>query len=300
VDLAERIVEFVAHASMEVTSHDRSTRQELIGRLAEGTTVYVAHTPNSTVADVADVACEVENEGFSACPHIVARRIRNDGELESMLARMQKCGIQRALLVAGDQNPPLGTFASSLDLLATGSLAAHGFSMLGVAGYPEGHQRITDVVLWAALQEKQRHADRSEAQLHVVTQFSFDAAAIVGWVRQLDGHNIRLPVHVGIMGPATIGTLIRYARLCGIGKSLRALTNRVAEPGVLRGLTTTAEEMLVHIAREWQREQAGRIVQPHFFSFGGVARTARWLQALRKGDFDVDSRAGRLAVHPAE
>jgi methylenetetrahydrofolate reductase (NADPH) len=300
VDLAERIVEFVAHASMEVTSHDHETRQELIGRLAEGTTVYVAHTPNTTVADVADVACEVESEGFRACPHIVARRIRNERELENALARMQKCGIQRALLVAGDQTPPLGTFASSLDLLETGSLAAHGFCMLGVAGYPEGHQHIADAVLWDTLVEKQRYADRSEANLHIVTQFSFDAAAIVGWVRRLDGHGIRLPVHVGIMGPATIGTLMRYARLCGIRKSLRALTNKLAEPGLLRGLTTSAEEMLVHIVRERQGEHAGRIVQPHFFSFGGVARTARWLQALRDGDFEIDLRVSRLAVHPTE
>jgi methylenetetrahydrofolate reductase (NADPH) len=299
VDLAERIVEFVGGASMEVTSHDRETRQELIGRLAEGTTVYVAHTPNSTVADVADVACEVESEGFRACPHIVARRIRNERELENALARMQKSGIKRALLVAGDQTPPLGTFASSLDLLESGLLAEHGFCMLGVAGYPEGHQHIADAVLRDALAEKQRYADRSGADLYVVTQFSFDAAAIVDWVRQLDGHGIRLPVHAGIMGPATIGTLIRYARLCGIGKSLRALTNRVAEPGLLRGLTTSAEEILVHIVREGQGEHAGRIVQPHFFSFGGVARTARWLQALRNGDFDVDPRAGRLAVHTA-
>jgi methylenetetrahydrofolate reductase (NADPH) len=297
VDLKDRIVGFVGSASMEVTSHDHETRQELIGHLAEGTTVYVAHTPNSTVADVADVACEVEGEGFRACPHIVARRIPDERALVRALARMQRNGITRALLVAGDQTPPIGAFHSSLDLLATGALAAHGFESLGVAGYPEGHQRIVDSALWEALKEKQRYADRTGAKLHVVTQFGFDAAAIIAWVSQLEGQGVRLPVHVGIMGPATIGTLIRYARLCGIGASLRALTARITEPNLLRGLTTSAEEMLVRIVLARQGELVARIVQPHFFSFGGVARTARWLQALRHGAFDVDLRAGRLAVH---
>jgi methylenetetrahydrofolate reductase (NADPH) len=282
---------------MEVTSHDRETRRELIGRLAEGTTVYIAHTPNSTIGDVADVACEVESEGFRACPHIVARRIPDEHALTGALARMQQSGITHALLVAGDQTPPVGPFASSLGVLATGVLAAHGFTSLGVAGYPEGHLRIDDAVLWDSLEEKQRYAGRTGANLHVVTQFGFDASAIVDWVRQLDGRSIRLPVHVGIMGPATVGTLIRYARLCGIGESLRALTTRLAEPGLLRRLTTSADEMLVRIVRARVNGLEGRIVQPHFFSFGGVARTARWLQALRNGAFDVDSRAGRLAVH---
>ncbi len=282
---------------MEVTSHDRETRRELIGRLAEGTTVYVAHTPNSTVADVADVACEVEDEGFRARPHIVARRIPDQRALTGALAQMQRHGITRALLVAGDQTPPIGPFQSSLDLLANGALAAHGFTSLGVAGYPEGHQHIGEAVLWESLREKQRYAERTGANLHVVTQFGFDATAIGSWVRQLDARGVKLPVHVGIMGPATIGTLIRYARLCGIGESLRALTASRAQAGLLRGLTTSAEEMLLDVVRQHQDGLEARIVQPHFFSFGGVMRTARWLQALRHGAFDVDPQAGRLVVH---
>lgn len=296
MDLRRRIVEFAGAASLEVTSHDRESRQQLIGLLAAGSTVYVAHTPNSTIGDVAEAACEVEGDGFRACPHVVARRVPDQRALTDALARMQRRGVTRALLVAGDQQPPAGAFASSLDVLATGALEAHGFTSLGFAGHPEGNPRIDEAALWSSLADKQRHGERTGAKLHIVSQFSFDAEAIVAWLRRLDNEGITLPVHVGIMGPATIGTLIRYARLCGIGESLRALTSRMGEPSLLRGLAASAEEMLVHIVRAREEGLAARIVQPHFFAFGGVVKTARWLQAIRDGDFELDAAGNTLTV----
>lgn len=296
MDLRQRIIEFAGPASMEVTSHDREARRALIGQLAAGTSIYIAHTPNSTVADVADAACEVEKDGFNACPHLVARRIPDEKSLTDALARLQAGGIRRALLVAGDQRPPAGVFESTLDLLATGALEAHGITTLGVAGHPEGHQRVEDAVLWRSLQEKQRYAERSGASLYIVTQFSFDADAVTGWVRHLDNEGIRLPVHVGIMGPATLATLIRYAKVCGVGASLQALLTNANTLKLMRNLKSSAEEMLLAVAGAREGKLAARLVQPHFFAFGGVLQTARWLQAIRDGAFELDADGDTLTV----
>ncbi len=97
-------------------------RRRSSGRLPAGTTLYVAHTPNTTLADVAEVACAAERAGFRGCPHLVARRIASRAELDAALARLKAGGVSRALLVAGDQSPPAGEFASTLEILESGAL----------------------------------------------------------------------------------------------------------------------------------------------------------------------------------
>lgn len=295
-DLKERIVAFVRLASLEMTPHERGIGPALAGRLPPGTAVYVTHTPNASVGDVAAAACEIESRGFRACPHIVARRIPNERSLSAALATMKESGIARALLVAGDLSSPVGNFASTLDVLATGALERAGFTTLGVAGHPEGHKRIGSMSLWASLREKQAYAEATGVRMHIVSQFGFDPLAIGTWVRQLDQHGITLPVHVGIAGPASLRTLIRFAMLCGIGASLNSLMASLSALTHVRQLVTTVDEMICQLARAWEGGFARRVVQPHFFSFGGVAATADWLQAVAGGDFRLDSNASRIIV----
>lgn len=296
-DLMNRIARFAATGSIEVTTHETNAREALVGWVPAGSAVYVTHTPNATLADVAAVACDVESWGFQAWPHIVARRIQSEGSLTRALEQMRNAGIARALLVAGDRSTPAGDFASTMDVLATGALAAAGFRSLAVAGYPEGHKRIGSSVLWTALREKQGYAEATGTRLHIVSQFGFDPGAIQSWDRQLAEHGIALPVHVGIAGPASLRTLIRFAMLCGIGASLNAIMMNLSALSSVRHLATSAEEMLLQVVRARRGALAARIVQPHFFSFGGIAHTARWLHAIRNGAFDIDPNGETLAVH---
>jgi methylenetetrahydrofolate reductase (NADPH) len=57
--------------------------------------------------------------------------------------------------------------------------------------------------------------------MHLVTQFGFDASAICRRGRELRQQGIRLPVHVGMAGPAPLTKLVKYAMACGVGASLR-------------------------------------------------------------------------------
>ena len=47
-DLRPRIVDFVRHASTEITPHDEKIVGDIARNLPPGTTVYVAHTPQAT------------------------------------------------------------------------------------------------------------------------------------------------------------------------------------------------------------------------------------------------------------
>lgn len=295
-DLKQRVIDFAGRGSIEVTPRDLAILPALAAKLPATTTIYVTHVPGTTVADVIDTACAIEEQGFNACPHIVARRIESERALLSALDRMRDRGIARAMLVAGDLSAPAATYSSTLDILESGALINAGVTTIGVAGHPEGHKRIGSTLLWEALKRKQEYGELTGARVHVVSQFGFSPEAICDWERQLTDHGISLPVHVGIAGPASLRVLIRFAMVCGIGASLNALMTNLSALSTVRHLVTSADEMLASIVRARTGALAKRFVQPHFFSFGGAQQTANWLAAIRNGAFDIDPDTGTLRV----
>jgi methylenetetrahydrofolate reductase (NADPH) len=294
--LKERIAAFAARASIEITAADGGLPAALAGRLPPETTLYVAHTPNAKLADVAEVACAAELAGFRGCPHIVARRIASRAELEASLARLKSGGVSRALLVAGDQTPPAGDYPGTLEILESGALAAAGITSIGVAGHPEGNPSIPADAIWDALARKQAYAVKTGARVHIVSQFGFDPAALAAWDRELTARGIALPVHAGVAGPASLKSLAKFAMMCGIGASLGALLSNPAALGGLRALVKTVDEIFPALVRLLDGPPGRRIVRPHFFAFGGVMKTVEWLEAVRAGRFEIDAGAGALVV----
>jgi methylenetetrahydrofolate reductase (NADPH) len=286
--LRERITGFAGLASLEITSADGALPAVLAGRLPAGTTLYVAHTPNATLAQVAEVACAAQAAGFQGCPHLVARRIASRAELGAALARLRDGGVTRALLVAGDLTPPAGEFSSTLEVLDSGALDAAGLAAIGVAGHPEGNPHIPPAAAWDALARKQAWGARTGVAVHVATQFGFDTDALATFDRELAARRIALPVHVGVAGPASLKSLAKFAAMCGIGASLGALLTNPGALGALKSLVKTVDETFPAIVRLREGPLAKRLVQPHFFAFGGVMKTVEWLEAVRAGRFELD------------
>lgn len=285
--LKEQIAAFAARASVEITAADGALPAALAGRLPPETTLYVAHTPNAKLADVAEAACAAERAGFRGCPHLVARRIASRAELEASLARLKRGGVSRALLVAGDQTPPAGEYASTLDVLDSGALDHAGLTTIGVAGHPEGNPNIPPDVAWDALVRKQAWGARTGVNVHVATQFGFDPAALAAFDAGLAARGVTLPVHVGIAGPASLKSLAKFAVMCGIGASLAAILSNPLALGSLKTLVRTVDEVFPAVVRLREGALEKRLEQPHFFAFGGVMKTVEWLEAVRAGRFDL-------------
>ena len=285
---AARIAEFASRASVEITSNDRELPPGLVGRLPARTPLYVAHTPNATLAQVAEVACVAQAAGFEGCPHLVARRIASRAEIDAALVRLREGGVTRALLVAGDLSPPAGAYASTLDILESGVLDGAGLTTIGVAGHPEGNPNIPQEVAWDALVRKQAWSRKTGTKMYVATQFGFDTAALATFDAGLTERGITLPVHVGVAGPASLKSLAKFAAMCGIGASLGALLTNPGALGALKSLVKTVDEILPAIVRLREGPLARRLVQPHFFAFGGVMKTVEWLEAVRTGRFAID------------
>jgi methylenetetrahydrofolate reductase (NADPH) len=293
-DVRQRIIEFAGQASLEITPHDRSMPELLVGRVPPATTLYVTHTPNTTLPQVMELAGAVVRAGFRACPHIAARRLHDRAELEHGLEILKNCGITRALLIAGDLDTPAGPYSGTQEILDSGLLETAGIATVGVAGHPEGHPRVTEDALWQALERKQAFGQRTGVAVYVVTQFGFNAAALADWDRELSARGILLPVHAGIAGPASLKSLARFAILCGIGASLRALLTSPAAFATLKSLVKTVDEIFPAVVRLREGALEKRLEQPHFFAFGGVMKTVEWLEAVRAGRFDLAD--GAIAI----
>ena len=296
-ELKRALVAFVRDASTEISTHDERHVETLARRLPAGMAVYVAHTPKSTVEDVVRIAIKVQTAGLTASPHLVARRLPSERALRSALSRLREHGIEQALLVAGDLEPPLGPFKSTLEVIATGALEGTGLKRIGVAGHPEGHPAADSAELLAALRAKQEYAARSGITMHIVTQFGFNPAAVCAWDRMLTQEGITLPVHVGVAGPTPLSKLLKFAVQCGIGTSMSSLAKNMGAVASLTGLATSSDEMLLGLVRECARYDGSRLAQPHVYSFGGALAPADWLRSVMEGAFHLTADGRKFAVH---
>ncbi len=62
----------------------------------------------------------------------------------------------------------------------------------------------------------------------IVTQFGFDAEAVVNWESNLRQDGIELPIHVGMAGQAPLRQLLGCAMRCGVTASMRMLVGKAS------------------------------------------------------------------------
>ncbi|MGB6306159.1 MAG: hypothetical protein WBF89_00100 [Steroidobacteraceae bacterium] len=293
-DLKGRIVSFMLGASTEITPSEEGRLSELARVLPRDSAVYVAHTPHATFAQVIHSALAVRHAGFRATPHIAVRRVADSRTLRAGLAELRAAGVEDILLIAGDAQRPMGEFSGTLDVLESRIVEESGIVRMGIAGHPEGHNAVATPLLWRALEAKQAFAARTGVRAHIVTQFGLDGGAFRAWERELTRRKILLPVRIGIAGPAPMAKLVHFAIQCGIGASMRVLMRSVGAAAHAAALATTPDQHLLGVLRT---PVSAQIVAPHFFAFGGALETARWMQKIAAGAFDIDTAAGHFKLH---
>src|SRR4029078_1263089 len=130
---------------------------------------------------------------------------------------------------------------------------------MGLPGYPEGHPRIPAAVIERAFAEKLMLAAKHGLGTYVVTQFSFAPARVVDYCARMARHAPGIPIYVGMAGPTSPVTLLRYAQRCGVSASLRALRSQGMD--AVRLVThTDPEQQLSALASFCAGRAAGDVV----------------------------------------
>jgi methylenetetrahydrofolate reductase (NADPH) len=288
------VMALVAGASLEMSPRERDAVVPAAQFLAPGTEVFVSSPPAVSHHDIVSAAVALRRHGFEPVPHVAARSLIGFTQLNDLLARVAgEAGVRRALVVGGDLDQPSGPFHAALDVLSLGLFEKHGFRSVGLAAYPEGHPRIADEDLGRALAAKLALLRQAGIEAQMVTQFVFEAAPLLGWLRASGGRGASVPVRIGLAGPASIATLARYAVRCGIGHSIGALVHH--RTSIARLVTESGPESVVRelAAADWRGLGVNGI---HLFSFGGLVRTARWMRAVTAGRFIIERSGAGFVV----
>lgn len=273
---------FAASFSIETTRPGEAEIAAMTEALPSGTTVYLSAVPGTGPAELVTAAARVRKAGLEPVAHIAARRLAGAGQLNDLLKALRTEADVRQLLVIGGDVESSGPFPDALAVIQKGALLELGFEEIGIAAYPEGHSRIAPGRLEAALDEKIASATAQGLRVHIVSQFSFAPEQVLIWLRQLRGSGIRVPIKVGMAGPTSVPALLRYAKRCGVAASLRGLVSGVGA-GLVGQITTGSVgpgRMIEALAAAC--DQGGHLgdIAPHYFSFGGVADTARYARDM--------------------
>lgn len=276
-EIAAVAAEMVACGSLEMGADTPQDARRIAELLPAGTPVYVNHLPRHNLEHTLKALVALREANLEPVPHVAARRISSREEARGFLEKAARlAGVARILLIGGDVPQPLGPYPEGAALLREGFLADCGISQVALPGYPEGHPRIPTAILTAALEEKLALAKSQGLGASIVTQFSFAPNRIAEYCADLARRAPDVPVYVGLAGPTSPVSLLRFAQRCGVSASLRALQ---AEGMRAVRLFTHVDptEQLMALARHSHTGSVRNVVGVHLYSFGGVARTAQWM-----------------------
>ena len=279
--IADPLSAFLRNLSIEITGKQIEKLPALAANLAQGTRVFIALIDPADVAVQLSAARQLKDAGFVAVPHIPARFVRDLNDLKSRIGALaQDAGVTEMLVLGGGAPQPVGAYDAAIQILETGVFEANGITRIGIAGHPEGNPDITKVhgeaSLLAALKLKQAWLTSTGIPGFIATQFLFEAAPVANWARTLRDAGIDLPVHVGIPGPATIKTLVKYAAMCGVGNSARFIRKQAMNVTRLLSVNTP-DEFMEGLANLHVGQPHLGIAGPHMYPFGGFDKLFGWL-----------------------
>jgi len=281
------ITAFMRGGSLEATRPDTQDVAALKTALPAGTQVYLSAVPTRPQEDVVEQAARVRAAGLEPVPHLAVRNFASADALGRFLDRLAgEAGVRRLLVIAGDRAEPAGPFHGALEAIDSGLIARHGIAAIGISGYPDGHPRIADHELDRLLAAKLEAAAQTGLKVDIVTQFYLEAAPILAWLKRLRAHGIDHPVRIGLAGPTSLTTLMRYARRCGVRASTQGLARNA---GLIKHLLgAAAPDDILRALIDANRDGELGDIAPHLFSFGGIAATARWMAAAAAARIRLD------------
>jgi methylenetetrahydrofolate reductase (NADPH) len=201
---------------------------EQMGHLPDGAAIAITTSPTLGLEATIDWTEDAAAAGYEIIPHVAARYVRDRDHLDEVAGRLEAAGVTDLFVPGGDREEPAGEFESAHDLLTALADRGHEFEEVGITGYPEGHEFLSDATLAEAMSKKAPHAT------YIVTQLCYDPAAVVEWLETVRGRGVELPVEVGIPGVLKYQRLLGISQKVGVGDSVRFLRKTSGLLGFVR------------------------------------------------------------------
>ena len=196
----------------------KSTEAAVQEWVPAGMTVTVTASPVKGLDATIDLTERLAARGYRVVPHLAARSVADDANLERIVTRLTACGVDDVFVPGGDAPHPAGPFDSALPLLERLEEMGRPFSRIGITGYPESHPKIHDDITIQAMWDKRRYAS------YIVSNVCFDAARLGRWIGRIRARGVTLPLYVGLASPAERTRLLKMAAVAGASESARFIT----------------------------------------------------------------------------
>src|SRR4051812_43097208 len=262
--------------SLEMTGKDVPGLEAARHAIPAGTKINVTFLGNEDLEMRVEAAKAVRDMGFVPVPHISARRLTSQDQLEEFLGRLQEVGAtDHVFSVGGDPAEPEGPYPDSLSVIQTGLLQKYGVREVSIAGYPEGHPDIKTDVLWRHLEDKSAALKEQGLDAVILTQFAFDTDPVMAWIRDVRARGIQTQIRIGTPGPAGVKRLLGFARRFGIGANAMIVKKYGFSLTNLMG-TAGPDRFVSDLSALLADEPAAGDVRLHFYTFGGLLATSEW------------------------
>jgi methylenetetrahydrofolate reductase (NADPH) len=279
----------IVNCSIETTPNVYTKYGKFSDLVNKESNIYVTYLPDEDMNKVIDTAKKLTLEGYNVIPHLPARTIVNNAELEKYIKSLsEESGCSKILVIGGGGNQK-GNITSSIEILETDLLSKYNFEEVGLAGHPEGNPDVKQLDLDNAIIQKNQFSKKADFKMYLATQFFFEAKSLEEWELHLETLNNKLEIHAGIPGPATLKTLLSYATSCGIGNSIRFLSKQALN--ITKLATTRSPDKLIYDLACYQIENPDtKLKKIHFYAFGGIKKTSDWLKTVNKPDLSYNGQ----------
>jgi methylenetetrahydrofolate reductase (NADPH) len=245
-----------------------------ITHLPADATVAITTSPQLGIDRTVDRTEDAVELGYDVSPHIAARYVEDDDHLDEIAGRLEAAGVTDIFVPGGDREEPAGKFESAHDLLVALDELGYEFDEVGITGYPEGHEFLSEETLAEAMDEKLPYAT------YVVTQLCYDPETVVAWIETLRDRGVELPVEVGIPGVMNYQKLMKISRKVGVGDSIKFLKKTTGIVGFVRELVgsrgTYKPDRLVDGLAPYADDGTYDIRGLHIYTFNQTPDTEAW------------------------
>jgi methylenetetrahydrofolate reductase (NADPH) len=236
----------------------------------------------------------------------------NEDEITVGLAELQDHGIDTVMLLGGDvPDSEVGQYKSSSDVLHSGLLERAGVKKVLFGGHPDGNKLNPghDGSDWDVLITKLEDTERKGFETGVVTQVSYDPSTIISWEKQfrereqlsdiLSTRDIKVPLEIGVLGPADLKKKFELAQICGINTPVDIARKVNLKKAVGLAMFTKPDAMITDLANHISADST----RLRFSTVAQIQDTlCNYVKPIQEGDFSIGKNwlgQSRYDIDPA-